>query len=274
MFMAYGASLRSAQLGRQVGAAIANEDGDILSVGCNEVPSPGGGQYWETSSPDRRDHILGSDSNDEEKNKLLKEILKLLPADFKDVAGFEGQLRESSLFGITEFGRAVHAEMEALSSCARRGVPTQNMIVYTTTFPCHNCARHIVGFGIGRVVYIEPYPKSKATLLHDDAIASHATERTSTARKSVLFTPFVGISPRRYVDLFTTTPIYGREVIRKQRQTGNVVEWRREDSELRLQMYPVSYIERESLAVRRLGEQLEQRTLPFEHSNTQENENG
>lgn len=49
MFMAFGASLRSAQLGRQVGAAITNSSGDLIAIGCNEVPGPGGGQYWEGS---------------------------------------------------------------------------------------------------------------------------------------------------------------------------------------------------------------------------------
>lgn len=41
MFLAYAASLRSGQLGRQVGAAIATRDGDVLAVGCNDVPKAG-----------------------------------------------------------------------------------------------------------------------------------------------------------------------------------------------------------------------------------------
>lgn len=43
MFHAHAASLRSAQLGRQVGAALLTPDGDVISVGTNEVPSPNGG---------------------------------------------------------------------------------------------------------------------------------------------------------------------------------------------------------------------------------------
>jgi deoxycytidylate deaminase len=45
MFMAYSASLRSGDLSRQVGAAIVDKSGDLLSVGCNEVPKYGGGLY-------------------------------------------------------------------------------------------------------------------------------------------------------------------------------------------------------------------------------------
>lgn len=274
MFMAHGASLRSAQLGRQVGAAIANQKGDILSVGCNEVPSPGGGLYWETSVADKRDHVIGADSNDEEKNRIAEEILTLLKVKEEEKDSVRLKLRESSLFSITEFGRAVHAEMEALSSCARRGVSTQDAILYTTTFPCHNCARHIVAFGVSRVVYIEPYPKSKATVLHDDSITSFANARVSGPGLQVLFSPFVGISPRRYVDLFTVAPVYGREVVRKNKHSGHVVEWRREEAELRIQMYSLSYIEREQFAVKALGEQFTQPTLPFGDSETQEHDNG
>src|SRR4051794_4303922 len=43
MFMAYASAARSAQFGRQVGAAITTIEGDVLAVGFNEVPSAAGG---------------------------------------------------------------------------------------------------------------------------------------------------------------------------------------------------------------------------------------
>lgn len=46
MNLAYAASLRSADLSRQVGAAIMSPTRELVSVGANEVPAPGGGQYW------------------------------------------------------------------------------------------------------------------------------------------------------------------------------------------------------------------------------------
>lgn len=42
--------------------------------------------------------------------------------------------------------------------------------LYSTTYPCHGCAKHIVAAGISEVVYYEPYPKSRALALHDDSI--------------------------------------------------------------------------------------------------------
>ena len=79
-------------------------------------------------------------------------------------------LKDTGILDITEYGRAVHAEMEALLSCGRSGVSTRQCTLYTTTFPCHNCAKHIVASGISRVVFVEPYPKSLANDLHSDAI--------------------------------------------------------------------------------------------------------
>ena len=70
--------------------------------------------------------------------------------------------------------------------------------LYCTTFPCHICAKHIVASGIGRVVYLEPYPKSYAAELHKDSIDVDPEEPTHRVR----FEAFIGVSPYRYRDLF------------------------------------------------------------------------
>ncbi|MNT68962.1 hypothetical protein D3C72_2072320 [compost metagenome] len=70
--------------------------------------------------------------------------------------------------------------------------------MYTTTYPCHNCARHIIASGISRVVYIEPYEKSLAMKLHADAISTDG----KTVGK-VIFENFEGVSPTRYTTLFS-----------------------------------------------------------------------
>jgi cytidine deaminase len=51
MYMAKSASLRSAALTRQVGAAIFRETGELLTMGCNEVPKAGGGTVGSAKSP-------------------------------------------------------------------------------------------------------------------------------------------------------------------------------------------------------------------------------
>jgi deoxycytidylate deaminase len=69
------------------------------------------------------------------------------------VAEGRRKLRGSPLMDITEYGRAVHAEMEAILACARTGGNPSGATLYCTTSPpCHNCAKHIVDVGITRVV--------------------------------------------------------------------------------------------------------------------------
>ncbi|MEJ0044728.1 MAG: hypothetical protein WDN04_00040 [Rhodospirillales bacterium] len=67
MYAAKGASLRSCDLSRQVGAAILSPDGDLLSHGCNEVPKAFGGNILgDGESTDYRDISLGFDPNQRE----------------------------------------------------------------------------------------------------------------------------------------------------------------------------------------------------------------
>ena len=87
--------------------------------------------------------------------------------------------------------------MNAITDAARLGRSTKNATLFGTTFPCHNCAKHIVAAGIKRVVFIEPYPKSQAIKLSGDAISFE-----EQATDKVVFQHFVGISPRRYRDIF------------------------------------------------------------------------
>jgi deoxycytidylate deaminase len=180
MFHARAAALRSADLSRQVGAAISTDDGDIVVVGCNEVPRAFGGLYWSGDAGEDRDFRRGYDSSTKSKTDILAEILeKFLSGGWlteekkkRDVPSLvsellhgprgegDGILRDTQVAGLLEFGRPVHAEMAALMDAARRGIEVRGCTLYTTTFPCHICARHIIASGVGRVVYIEPYPKS------------------------------------------------------------------------------------------------------------------
>ncbi|ELB2080937.1 TPA: deoxycytidylate deaminase [Vibrio parahaemolyticus] len=107
--------------------------------------------------------------------------------------------KESRLGSLIEFSRSIHAEMDAITTLARvSGENTQGKILYTTTYPCHNCARHIVASGIEKVIYIEPYEKSLALDLHDDSIVDNSDDATG----KLIFTTFEGVAPRRYQKLF------------------------------------------------------------------------
>ena len=74
--------------------------------------------------------------------------------------------------------------------------------MYVTTFPCHNCAKHIIAAGIRRVVYLEPYPKSRAGYLYGEEITLESLFGNEEEGK-VVFTAFTGIAPRQYRQLFS-----------------------------------------------------------------------
>ena len=103
---------------------------------------------------------------------------------------------------IGEFMRQVHAEMAALVDAAKRGVAVRGCEMYVTTFPCHNCAKHIIAAGIKKVVYLEPYAKSKVRELHEEEIALDPADLNSVSDK-VLFLPFTGVAPRQYARVFS-----------------------------------------------------------------------
>lgn len=242
LFMAYAASLRSGDLSRQVGAAIIDSHGDLISVGCNEAPKSGGGLYDPPAAgkPSHRDIELGYDSNEREKETIAGRIVQELGADV-DPSAVRSSLKTAGFFDITEFGRSVHAEMEALLACSRSGRSAREATLYSTTFPCHNCTRHIIAAGISKVIYIEPYAKSRASALHPDEIS---VDQEGPGK--VPFLPFVGVGPRRYFDLFSLTLSPGYPIERK--RDGKLIPWSRATAPVRLQVKPSTYLQRELLA--------------------------
>ena len=134
--------------------------------------------------------------------------------------------------------------MEALLQCARNNISTKGATLYCTTFPCHNCAKHIVAAGIERVVYVEPYPKSKALKLHEDSIQ----DKLNGSSNKVVFEPFAGVGPRRFFDLFSMRLGLGSPLDRK-KKNGDVVEWKKNEAEPRITLSPSGYIELEKIAL-------------------------
>lgn len=258
MFLAFAASLSSADLSRQVGAVIA-QDNRIVATGSNDCPKVGGGQYWPKfdsntkkfdDEEDGRDYKRGEDANKAEQNKIIDHIISVASEMKIDPDVLRSVLDKSRIRDLTEFGRVVHAEMHAILSCARSGLATVDAHLYCTTFPCHNCSKHIIASGIRRVIYIEPYEKSMTAELHSDAVAlGFSTEEA----KCVRFEPFVGIGPRRFFDLFSMRLSSGMPLLRKD-ANGQAVEWNPEQGKLRLQMLPCSYMDLELTASAKFNE--------------------
>ncbi len=233
MHHARSAQMRSACLSRQVGAALVNSVGTIVSTGTNEAPKAGGGVYGESfDQADAADYRCAFKetvccSSNIEQNNIIEELIDAFPELTLERNKQEvlKKIRETRLGGLIEFSRAVHAEMDAILSASLAGVSPKGCRLFVTTYPCHYCARHIVAAGIDEVQFIEPYPKSRATALHSDAITTESedwvppslaigqplhnkeTDADNEANASkyeakVLFKPFVGVSPRMYRRVF------------------------------------------------------------------------
>lgn len=254
MFMAFTSALRSSDLSRQVGAVIAR-DNEILASGANDCPKATGGLYWPETGANGgivdaeggRDYTRGFDSNKHEQRKIIQNILDNLP-DTVEKEVVRETLQSSYLKDITEYGRIVHAEMEALMFCSRNNISARKSTLYCTTFPCHNCAKHIIASGIDKVIYIEPYPKSKAFEFYSDSITSDINDKSR-----VQFLPFVGVGPRRFFDLFSMNLSTGYSIKRKS-SDGSIINHHPEKSKARIQMLPCSYLEKENFASYVLGE--------------------
>jgi cytidine deaminase len=230
MFQAFGARLRSSAGGRQVGAVAIDSDGELLASGTNDVPRAGGGQYWTGDEPDHRDFQHGVDFNDQEKLELVSNLLERLKeadgwlseemraTESRELAARAlekgGPFNKSRVADLLEFGRILHAEMALVCTAARRGTALAGMTMYSTTYPCHECARLILGSGIRRLVYIDPYPKSLVPRMYAAEVSDGAGDPST-----VTFEAFSGVAPRLFPSVFT---MVGRD---RDDVTGEYVAW-------------------------------------------------
>lgn len=220
MYAASSAARNSACLSRQVGAAVTSANGEVLSVGWNDVPQSGGGLYGKppqsarvikfrednaNAELDERCFVQtgGKCHNDAEKKAIAEKVVESLIksgvlADAVRSRAIEAISSDTRVKDLIEFSRAVHAEMHAVLGASR--VAGDRVIggkIYVTTYPCHACARHLIAAGISEIHYIEPYRKSLATKLHRDAITESAEPRGK-----VQLLQFDGIAPRRFIEIF------------------------------------------------------------------------
>ncbi len=259
MYLAKAAALRSADLSRQVGAAIFSSEGEAITLGSNEVPKAGGGTYFEGDKPDHRDYAEGSDFNELEKRKIAIEILEKLhdancltlpPSNqrgdtIEEKVSFlmddprGPNIKNSRVMDLLEFGRQIHAEMSALVDAARLGRSVKGATLFCTTFPRHMCTKLIIGAGIKRVVYLEPYPKSYAEEMYTDTVALETANKAH--ENQILFEPFTGVAPFRYRDLF--------EKGRRKEKDGTAKEWKENPARPNVNFLYETYIHIEAIVV-------------------------
>lgn len=220
MYEASAAASNSACMSRQVGAAIVSSTGELIAVGWNDVPKFGGRLYTEDDQSqwdhakkavhDKDHRCFKWDRkichNEIRRRAILDDIASKIAGSGllkEDVAASQVRtiLVGTDVDALTEYSRSIHAEMEAILSVAREGRHSLvGASLYTTTYPCHSCARHIVASGICIVTYIEPYLKSLATALHYDSVTEDPDDTTRA-----VFRQYDGVAPRNYLKVFRPT---------------------------------------------------------------------
>lgn len=229
---------QSADWSRQVGAVIATREGSVVAVGRNDDPKVGGGVVASRQPVD---------SAIEFKRKTLEEILASLndwlkPEEVRKgtdelaAVAVKTRLKSTRLMGIGEFGRMVHAEMAAITDAAARGVAVKGQVIFCTTFPCQNCAKHLMAAGIRALVHIEPYPKSLVREMYEseieelpmESLVSDEFERqvSNLYANKFLLLNFMGVAPRGYERLFSMP-------VRKD-GSGERIKWDRKTARPRL----------------------------------------
>lgn len=179
MHLAYGLSVRSNCLSRQVGAVITNSDGYVIGAGWNDV---GEGQLscGIKKGMDYEEEYLKDDSIkiDQEENGYYVCVKKK--------------------YGETECPVVLHAEENAIMQLAMYGSGNSKAsIIYTTTYPCPHCLKKISQIGVREVVFVEEYPNKLKKVYTDQNI------------KKITFTPFQGVKSNSYYKLYK--PYYDKK---------------------------------------------------------------
>ena len=71
--------------------------------------------------------------------------------------GFLPNCEHKSIIRDNHEQATIHAEQNIITDCAKRGVSTNNCIVYITHYPCIICTRILLASGICEINYINDY---------------------------------------------------------------------------------------------------------------------
>ena len=71
--------------------------------------------------------------------------------------GFLSGCQHNSIVRNNHEQAVIHAEQNAITDCAKRGVSCEGSIAYVTHYPCIICFRLLAASGIKKIYYIEDY---------------------------------------------------------------------------------------------------------------------
>jgi deoxycytidylate deaminase len=199
MHMAYSSAHSSKCLKRHVGAVLVNDRGDVVGVGYNENPV---GTHPCVEEPEYEFRCFRDNVRNDKFQSLADERVRC-PACGEPLRVEEGPPWRCSTCverGVKSnlevyffpdramsWCTAVHAEVRALMAA---GPAARDTTLYTTTFPCFQCAEKITQAGIKNVWFTEAYP---------DTLAA---ERLRIA--NIAYNQFEGVRSAAFERIFST----------------------------------------------------------------------
>lgn len=191
MTVASTLALQSHCLKRRVGAVLCDPHGYIVSAAYNEVPE--GERECEKE--------YGICYRDQLKKEFTEELLSKFDHCPKCTSAFKINRKDvdyncpncgndlSNLippYKALDKCRSLHAEETTILKAAQYQI--NGSILYTTTFPCMQCAKRILQTGIKNIVYIDPYPEIESIFMLE--------------KKEVKTKKFEGVRAQAYYKLF------------------------------------------------------------------------
>lgn len=167
MQLAFVAKANSGCISRQVGAAVADENYSIKSVGWNDVPK---GQV-PCLLRDVEELLTGGDKDafsifEKTDKKFATQIKQtyLNRRNLKDSGlpcpyCFKSEYNKSIKERNQVHTRSLHAEENAFLQLAKYGNSGINKgFLFTTASPCELCSKKAFQLGINEIIYVDPYP--------------------------------------------------------------------------------------------------------------------
>lgn len=153
MAHAYRCSLNSTCLNRKVGAVIVNGN-QIIASGYNDTPhNVKSCRFLQYCF--RKDYLKCLKMACDENVSIVKDVCSAGHVVDKE--------QKEVLKKHLDLCQAIHAEERAILQVAKLGGQSlKDSVLYSTTFPCLLCAKKIIEVGVKEVVYLDPYPYSRA----------------------------------------------------------------------------------------------------------------
>jgi len=192
MTVASSLALRSHCIKRRVGAVLCDDTSYIISAAYNEVPL-GQAKCLDQYGKCYRDVVRDLFKNDFFKKLSVcfscREPLQHKVGVF--ICEHCGHDHSGMIppYKALDKCRSLHAEEAAILKAAHYHIKEASL--YTTTFPCLQCAKRILHAGIKRVVYIDPYPeKESIEMLEKGGVHTEKFEGVKAQAYYKLFHPY------------------------------------------------------------------------------------